>query len=54
MSQAINLNQFRKAKQAAQKKNEGAEYAVKLRRTEAQKKADQNAQNRLEAHKIDR
>ena len=54
MSQAINLNQFRNAKQAAQKKTEGAENAVKFGRTKAQKKADQNAQNRLEAHKIDR
>ena len=54
MSQAINLNQFRKAKQAAQKKTEGAENAVEYGRTKAQKKADQNAQNRLEAHKIDR
>ena len=54
MIQAINLNQFRKAKQAAQKKNEGAENTVKFGRTKAQKKADQNAQNRVEAHKIDR
>ena len=58
MSQAINLNQFRKAKQAAQKKNETAENAVKFGRTKAQKKADQNAQTRLDAHlegrKIDR
>jgi hypothetical protein len=58
MSRAINLNQFRKAKQAAQKKNEAAENAVKFGRTKVQKEADQNAQNRLEAHleghKIDR
>ena len=58
MSQAINLNQFRKAKQAAQKKNEAAENEVKFGRTKAQKKAEQNAQNRLDAHleghKIDR
>jgi len=50
MSQAINLNQFRKAKQAAQKKNEAAENAVKFGRTKVQKKADQNTQNRLDAH----
>ena len=58
MSRAINLNQFRKAKQATQKKNEAAENAVKFGRTKAQKKAEQNAQNRLgahlEGHKIDR
>ena len=58
MSQAINLNQFRKAKQAVLKKNEAAENAVKFGRTKAQRKADQNAQNRLDAHlegyKIDR
>ena len=58
MSRAINLNQFRKAKQATQKKNEAAENAVKFARTKAQKKAEQNAQNRLDAHleghKIDR
>ena len=58
MSQAINLNQFRKAKQAALKKRETAENAVKFGRTKAQRKADQNAQNRLDAHlegyKIDR
>lgn len=58
MSQAINLNQFRKAKQAAQKKNEAAENAVKFGRTKAQRKADQNEQSRLDAHleghKIDR
>ena len=58
MSQAINLNQFRKAKQAALKKREVAENAVKFGRTKAQRKADQNAQNRLDAHlegyKIDR
>ena len=50
MSQAINLNQFRKAKQAVLKKNEAAENAVKFGRTKAQRKADQNAQNRLDAH----
>ena len=58
MSRAINLNQIRKAKQATQKKNEAAENAVKFGRTKAQKKAEQNAQNRLDAHleghKIDR
>ncbi len=58
MSRAINLNQFRKAKQATQKKNEAAENAVKFGRTKAQKKAEQNVQNRLDAHleghKIDR
>lgn len=54
MSQAINLKQFRIAKQAALKKNEAAENAVKFGRTKAQRKADQNAQNRLDAHKIDR
>ena len=58
MSQAINLNQFRKAKQAALKKNGAAGNAVKFGRTKAQRKADQNAQNRLDAHleghKIDR
>ena len=58
MSQSINLNQFRKAKQAAQKKTKAAENAVKFGRTKAQKKAEQNAQNRLDAHleghKIDR
>ena len=58
MSRAISLNQFRKAKQAAQKKKVAAENAVKFGRTKAQKKADQNAQNRLDAHleghKIDR
>ena len=58
MSRAINLNQFRKAKQATQKKNEAAENAVKFGRKKAQKKAEQNAQNRLDAHleghKIDR
>ena len=58
MSRAINLNQFRKVKQATQKKNEAAENAVKFGRTKAQKKAEQNAQNRLDAHleghKIDR
>ena len=58
MSQAINLNQFRKAKKAAQKKNEAAENAVKFGRTKEKKKADQNAQTRLDAHreghKIDR
>ena len=58
MSRAINLNQFRKAKQATQKKNEASENAVKFGRTKAQKKAAQNAQNRLDAHleghKIDR
>ena len=58
MSRAINLNQFRKAKQATQKKNEAAENAVKFGRTKAQKKTEQNAQNRLDAHleghKIDR
>jgi len=50
MSQSINLNQFRKAKQAAQKKTKAAENAVKFGRTKAQKKAEQNAQNRLDAH----
>ncbi len=50
MSQSINLNQFRKAKQAAQKKTEAAENAVKFGRTKAQKKAEQNAQSRLDAH----
>ena len=58
MSRAINLTQFRKANQATQKKNEAAENAVKFGRTKAQKKAEQNAQNRLDAHldghKIDR
>tara|TARA_E500000081_G_scaffold90945_1_gene91996 strand:- start:1449 stop:1625 length:177 start_codon:yes stop_codon:yes gene_type:complete len=58
MSQAINLNQFRKAKQTALKKNEAVENAVKFGRTKAQRKADQNAQSRLDAHleghKIDR
>jgi len=54
MSQSINLNQFRKAKQAAQKKTKAAENAVKFGRTKAQKKAEQNAQSRLEAHKSDR
>ena len=58
MSQAINLKQFRIAKQAALKKNEAAENAVKFGRTKAQRKADKNAQNRLDAHleghKIDR
>ena len=58
MSQAINLKQFRIAKQATLKKNEAAENAVKFGRTKAQRKADQNAQNRLDAHleghKIDR
>jgi hypothetical protein len=58
MSQAINLKQFRIAKQATLKKNEAAENAVKFGRTIAQRKADQNAQNRLDAHleghKIDR
>jgi hypothetical protein len=38
MSQSINLNQFRKAKQAAQKKTKAAENAVKFGRTKAQKK----------------
>ena len=50
MSQSINLNQFRKAKQAAQKKTEAAENAVKFGRTKAQKKVEQNAQSRLVAH----
>jgi len=50
MSQSINLNQFRKAKQAAQKKTKAAENAVKFGRTKAQKKAEQNAQSLLEAH----
>jgi len=50
MSQSINLNQFRKAKQAAQKKTKAAENAVKFGRTKAQKKAEQNAQNGLDAH----
>ena len=50
MSQAINLNQFQKAKQAAQKKTEAAENAVKFGRTKAQKKAEQSAQSRLDAH----
>jgi hypothetical protein len=50
MSQAINLNQFRKAKQAAQKKNDAAENAAKFGRTKAQKKTEQNAQIRLDAH----
>ena len=50
MSQSINLNQFRKAKQAAQKKTKATENAVKFGRTKAQKKAGQNAQSRLEAH----
>ena len=50
MSQAINLNQFRKAKQAAQKKTKAAENAVKFGRTKAQNKAEQNAQSRLDAH----
>ena len=58
MSQSINLNQFRKAKQAAQKKTEAAENAVKCGRTKAQKKVEQNAQSRLvanlEGHKSDR
>lgn len=54
MSQAINLNQFRKAKQTALKKNEAVENAVKFGRTKVQKKADQNTQNRLDAHKINR
>ena len=43
MSKSINLNQFRKAKQAAQKKTKAAENAVKFGRTKAQKKAEQNA-----------
>jgi hypothetical protein len=50
MSQSINLNQFRKAKQAAQKKTKAAENAVKFGRTKAQKKTEQNAQSRLDAH----
>ncbi len=50
MSQSINLNQFRKAKQAAQKKTKAAENVVKFGRTKAQKKAEQNAQSRLDAH----
>ena len=50
MSQSINLNQFRKAKQAAQKKTKAAENAVKFGQTKAQKKAEQNAQSRLDAH----
>ena len=50
MSQSINLNQFRKAKQAAQKKTKAAENAVKFGRTKAQKKAEQNAQSSLDAH----
>ena len=58
MSQSINLNQFRKAKKAAQKKTQAAENAVKFERTKAQKKAEQNAQSRLDAylegHKSDR
>ena len=58
MSQSINLNQYRKAKQAAQKKTKAAENAVKFGRTKAQKKAEQNAQSgldeHLEGHKSDR
>ena len=58
MSQAINLKQFRIAKQAALKKNEAVENAVKFGRKKAQRKAHQDAQNRLDAHleghKIDR
>ena len=50
MSQSINLNQFRKTKQAAQKKTEAAENAVKFGRTKAKKKVEQNAQSRLDAH----
>jgi len=50
MSQSINLNQFRKAKQAAQKKTKAAENAVKFGRTKAQKKAEKNAQSRLDVH----
>jgi len=50
MSQSINLNQFRKAKQAAQKKTKAAENAVKFGRTKAKKKVEQNAQSRLDAH----
>ena len=50
MSQSINLNQFRKAKQAAQKKTKAAENAVKFGRTKVQNKAEQNAQSRLDAH----
>ena len=50
MSQSINLNQFRKAKQAAQKKTKAAENAVKFGRTKAQKNSEQNAQSRLDAH----
>ena len=50
MSQAINLNQFRKAKQAAQKKTEAAENTVKFGRPKTQKKAEQNAQSGLDAH----
>ena len=58
MSQAINLNQFRKVKQAAQKKTEAAGNALKFGRTKAQKKAEKNVQMRLdlhlEGHKSDR
>jgi len=50
MSQSINLNQFRKAKQAAQKKTKATENAVKFGRTKAQKKAEQNVQSGLDAH----
>ena len=50
MSQSINLNQFRKTKQAAQKKTEAAENAMKFGRTKAQKKVEQHAQSRLDAH----
>jgi len=50
MSQSINLNQFQKAKQAAQKKTKASENAVKFGRTKAQKKAEQNAQSGLDAH----
>ncbi len=50
MSRAINLKQFRKAKQAAQERNDAAENMVKFGRTDAQKKAERNAQSRLDAH----
>lgn len=50
MSIVINLNQFKKAKQAIKKKIEAVENVVKFGQPKAQKKSQQNMYDRLIKH----
>lgn len=57
MAKIVNLNQFRKAKNRAEKKRAGDENAVKFGRTKAEKKLEEAKVEKLHrdhnGHKID-